>query len=477
MSVSLKGGMTKAKAMAYTEDLILRARARINYKLDDKEAWQLAIEICEQFEALKAERGAEGLSESEKLFLVAQGGGPDARWWLRRMMGKTFSLEDEGKVAQWVERVRGQKLRVELVQSMMTIDDPEALMGLARASPTVVQPSKPVRSVRAAAGRTPRHSELTEQYFAAKKRSKNYKRALEQFREQCGDLEVHEYDSDHCWKYRNWLNDTLDEKKGERLAGQTKNHKLSAARSLFDFAVERRYRNDNPMRDVKVYSKKENVKKKRRLYKKEEMAALFVEGRREGEWKFWTPLLAIYAGVRITEGIQLRPQDISDDFGVWHIIIQPGRGQVVKGDKARVVPIHKELVRLGFLELHEQAVRENREWLFTDVPLVEKPGPEYNAPAMKTIMVPSQNAATQWFGRYSDACGVTDLNLDFHALRGTFITYGNQQGKDLSLRMELAGHSKGSGVHQMYIYDGAPLTKLKAEIDAITYPIRIPKRQ
>jgi hypothetical protein len=253
MSVSLKGGMTKAKAMAYTEDLILRARARINYKLDDKEAWQLAIEICEQFEALKAERGAEGLSESEKLFLVAQGGGPDARWWLRRMMGKTFSLEDEGKVAQWVERVRGQKLRVELVQSMMTIDDPEALMGLARASPTVVQPSKPVRSVRAAAGRTPRHSELTEQYFAAKKRSKNYKRALEQFREQCGDLEVHEYDSDHCWKYRNWLNDTLDEKKGERLAGQTKNHKLSAARSLFDFAVERRYRNDNPMRDVKVY--------------------------------------------------------------------------------------------------------------------------------------------------------------------------------------------------------------------------------
>jgi site-specific recombinase XerD len=212
-----------------------------------------------------------------------------------------------------------------------------------------------VQSARAAAGKTPLHSEITREYFAAKKRSKNYKRALEQFREQCGDLEVHHYDPDHCWKFRNWLGDTLDEKKGQELAGQTKNHKLTAVRSLFDFAIERRHRNDNPMRDVKVYSKKENVKKKRRLYTKEEMTALFVDGQRKAEWQYWAPLLGIYAGVRITEGIQLRPEDVSDQFGVWHIVIRPGRGQFVKGNKARVVPIHKELVRLGFLELAKRA--------------------------------------------------------------------------------------------------------------------------
>jgi integrase len=92
------------------------------------------------------------------------------------------------------------------------------------------------------------------------------------------------------------------------------------------------------------------------------------------------------------------------------------------------------------------------------------------------IAVPSTNSATQWFGRYCNHCGVTDPNVDFHALRATFITYGSQQGQDLSFRMEIAGHSKGTGVHQRYIYDGTPLTKLKAEVDSINYPIRIPRR-
>jgi hypothetical protein len=64
-----------------------------------------------------------------------------------------------------------------------------------------------------------------------------------------------------------------------------------------------------------------------------------------------------------------------------------------------VVPIHKELIRLGLIDLHKRAIEEQRVWLLKDVPLVKKPGKEYNAPDVETIMVPSQNSATQWFGR------------------------------------------------------------------------------
>jgi integrase len=471
--VPLRDGMTRAKAMVYTEDLIGRAKARVNYKLTDADAWELATTICDQHEAFAA-TPRDQWTLGEELDLFIPGKGPDARGWLRRM-GRSLSVEDQGRVAQWVERVRGQRFRAGLAASLMDQDDPEALIGRSRAD-RAKSPARSVKSVRAALGKAPLHSEITREYFAAKKRSKNYKRALEQFREQCGDLEVHEYTPDHCWSYRNWLSDTLDEKKGQKLSGQTKVHKLSAVRSLFEFAIEKRHRNDNPMRDVKTYSKKENIKKRRRLYSPDELRALFVDSEREGEWKYWSPLLALFAAVRITESIQLRPHDVSNNFGIWHIIIQPGRGQNVKGDKVRVVPIHRELVRLGFVELAKRAVKEKREWLFGDVPLVKKPGAEYNAPDLETIMVPSQNAATQWFGRYSDACGVTDSNVDFHALRGAFTTYGAQQGKDLSLRMNLVGHSKGSDVHNRYLYEGPPLKRLKTEVDAITYPIRIPKR-
>lgn len=473
--VPLRDGMTLAKAAAYSEELIQRARKMVNYRVTEADAYEFAIEICNRHEALRAERGDEGLTEFEKLQFVSPHLGPCAHGWLKAM-GRTFSFEDQRLIAQWVYRVFSQRSRLACMQGIMAADDPEALAGLPKVEVRSQTPSQLVRSVRIIAGKTPLHSEITQEYFAAKKRSKNYKRALEQFREQCGDLEIHEYTPDHCWSYRNWLSDTLDEKKGEKLSGQTKVHKLSAVRSLFEFAIEKRHRNDNPMREVKTYSKKENIKKRRRLYSPNELRALFVDGEREGEWKYWSPLLGIYSGVRITESIQLRPRDVSDTFGIWHIIIQPGRGQNVKGDKARVVPIHRELVRLGFIKLANRAVKEKREWLFADVPLVAKPGIEYNAPDEDTIMVPSQNAATQWFGRYSDACGVTDPNVDFHALRGAFTTYGSQQGRDLSLRMELVGHSKGSGVHNRYIYEGPPLEKLKAEVDAIKYPIHIPSR-
>ena len=101
-----------------------------------------------------------------------------------------------------------------------------------------------------------------------------YRRALAQFREVCGDKDVATYTIDDCWTFRNWLSDTKDEKRGQPLAGQTKNNKLSAVSTLFWFAIERRHRNDNPMRDVKYYSKTDNRKKHRRLYTEDELATI-----------------------------------------------------------------------------------------------------------------------------------------------------------------------------------------------------------
>jgi integrase len=392
-------------------------------------------------------------------------------------MGQRLSFEDETKVAHWVERVRSQRLRLDLIAELVALDDPGALHGEPVAdTSTKTTKSIHVQSIRIAAGKAPLHSELTREFLGMKERSLGYRRALAQFREICGDKDVAVYTVDDCWTFRNWLSETKDEKKRQPLSGQTKNNKLSAVSSLFWFSIERRYRNENPMRHVKYYSKHENRKKRRRLYTGDELARLFVTGKRRKEWQYWAPLLGLYAGLRLREALQLRPLDVSDNFGIWHLIVQPGRGQRVKSGQARLVPLHSELVRLGVIDLYQEAVNERRGWLFADVPLTNKPGREFKAPDVDWIAVPSTNSATQWFGRYCNQCGVTDPDVDFHALRATFITYGSQQGQDLSLRMEIAGHSKGLGVHQRYIYDGAPLTKLKAEIDSINYPIRVPQR-
>ncbi len=471
--VPLRDGMTEAKAVAFTEHLIARARHRVSYRLSDADAWKIATAICEEF----AKCDPSTWCLEDQLTLIVGGRYPNVREWLKRA-GRTFSVEDTAKIVQWWERVSAQRARVASVQDLVKADDPEALQGLpVREEPRSPQhtPAKLIASVRAAAGRKPLLSEFTREFFEAKRRSFNYRSALRQFITICGDKDVHLYTPDDCWRFRNWLDtEARDEKKGEPLAGQTKVHKLGAARTLFDFAIERRHRNDNPMANVKTFSKTENIKKYRRLYTEGELKALFVDAQPDTEWQRWLPRLALYAGMRLREVIQLRPHDVTDDFGVWHIVIRPGRGQRVKGNKTRPVPIHKELIRLGFVKLAQQAQREQREWLFKDVPLVAARGKDFNVPDVETVMVPSQNAATQWFGRYSSERRVTDPNVDLHALRGAFTTYLSQQGKDLSLRMEIVGHSKGSAVHNRYIYEGSSLKDLKGEINRIKYPITIP---
>jgi integrase len=470
--VPLRNGMTAAKAAVYSEFIISRARQLGNFRLTEADAWELASSICYAHDALCRQ----DVSYYEELRLAILQRRPDAREWLRRL-GQQLSFEDEAKVVRWVERVHSQRQRLNLVGELVALDDPGALRGEPVAQPsTKTMHFSQVESARLAAGKSPLHSDLTRQFLGLNGHAFHYRRALAQFREICGDGDIATYTVDDCWSFRNWLTETKDEKKGEPLSGQTKNNKLSAVSSLFWFAIERRYRNDNPMRDVKYYPKNENPKKRRRLYTEDELARLFVAGKRRKEWQYWIPLLGLFAGLRIREAVQLRPPDISNSFGTWHLIIQPGRGQRVKGDQARLVPLHSELLRLGFVDLYQQAVNEDRDWLFPDVPLVKKLGRAFNAADVDWIAVPSTNAATQWFGRYCNQCGVVDPNVDFHALRATFITYGSQQGQDLARRMEIAGHSKGSCVHQKYIYDGTPLAKLKAEVDSISYPIRIPRR-
>jgi integrase len=470
MYVPLRNGMTTARAAAHSEVMIGRARDVGNIHLTEADAWNLASSICYAHDALC--KHDVGYYEELRQAIVRRR--PDVREWLCRL-GQQLSLEDEAKVVQWVERVHCQRQRLNLVAELVALDDPGALRGepLAQPSPKTMH-FKQVESVRLTAGKTPLHSDLTRQFLDLNAHTRHFRRALEQFREICGDRDVANYTVDDCWSFRNWLAVTKDEKKGEALSGQTKNNKLSSVSALFWFAIERRYRNDNPMRNVKYYPKNENPKKRRRLYTEDELARLFVAGKRRKEWQYWLPLLALFAGLRIREAVQLRPLDISNSFGVWHLIIQPGRGQRVKGGQARLVPLHSELLRLGFLDLYQQAMNESRDWLFPDIPLVKKLGRVFNAFDVDWIAVPSTNAPTQWFARYCSWCGVDDPNVDFHALRATFITYGSQQGQDLSFRMEIAGHSKG--IHQKYIYDGTPLAKLKEEVDSISYPIRIPRR-
>lgn len=68
---------------------------------------------------------------------------------------------------------------------------------------------------------------------------------------------------------------------------------------------------------------------------------------------YWIPLLGLYTGARVGELAQLRVQDVEvgKDGGAFIRISNEAEGARVKTDAGqRRVPVHSELVRLGFLE-------------------------------------------------------------------------------------------------------------------------------
>ena len=192
--------------------------------------------------------------------------------------------------------------------------------------------------------------------------------------------------------------------------------------------------------------------------------------------KFWLPLLALYHGARLEEFSDLYGRDIGWDHNIWFIRIREaearqrhertpdGRrveGRRLKNDNAsRVVPLHPELVRLGFPE-YVAAVAPNPDMpLFPDIPPQgkdSKRGPRI----------------TRWFVEYRKAIGIFRPGVGMHAFRhsaNTRLRDAMQTKQHERIINYLLGHSGGGGEGEER-YDKGPGLKLAAETLALLrYP-------
>jgi integrase len=73
--------------------------------------------------------------------------------------------------------------------------------------------------------------------------------------------------------------------------------------------------------------------------------------------KRWIPLLCAFTGARVTEMAQLRKEDVRQDGDRWIIRITPEAGSVKTGEY-RDVPLHGQIVALGFIDFLKAAKSE-----------------------------------------------------------------------------------------------------------------------
>lgn len=186
-----------------------------------------------------------------------------------------------------------------------------------------------------------------------------------------------------------------------------------------------------------------------------------------GEAAYWLPLLGIFSGARLSELASLAVSDVVTDeqtsIAYLRIAEDEQRGRKLKTvSSRRAVPLHPELVKLGFLSMVVQ-------------PRLSEAG---KAAQLFPELVPGPKGQygdhwSKWFGRYIRQIGIANKASVFHSFRHGFKDALRAAGVGEDINDALTGHA-GGGVGRSYgakdIIRRFGLPRLAETVAKVEYP-------
>lgn len=229
------------------------------------------------------------------------------------------------------------------------------------------------------------------------------------------------------------------------LSNTTINKFLGKLSNLFDY-IHAHYEHSNIFDGLKIKRAKQETT--RTAYTKQEAQELikFANKQQQQHHKFMV-LLGLYTGCRANELAQLYTSDILRVDNVWSILIQATKAdQKLKTKNAsRIVPVHSELIKQGFIEFVKSRGKECR--LF----------PEFKYSAIDGC----SKAFVQWFIQHKPVAKT------YHEIRHSFATQLRAHDVSLNVAAQLLGH--GTGTISFDRYGSTAQTQIHILKEAIEY--------
>ncbi|MFC5078483.1 Phage integrase family protein [Vibrio thalassae] len=196
--------------------------------------------------------------------------------------------------------------------------------------------------------------------------------------------------------------------------------------SFMEFGVKMSQVNQNVF--SKLMTKREVVSNRRHSFDDDHLNLIYnmdeyLEHRYLHPYYYWVPLMLRFTGTRLNEVCGLFATDIVHIDSIPCIVINEGmEGQRIKNNNSvRLIPIHSELIRLGFMDFVESRCGGR---LFPELPLVNG--------------YYSHNAS-KWFARRRSQLGL-GKGLDCYSFRHRFITELRENDTSFPTIMSIAGH-------------------------------------
>lgn len=158
------------------------------------------------------------------------------------------------------------------------------------------------------------------------------------------------------------------EKEGRKiLSFLTQRVYLDIFRDILKVAVRKKFINNNPALDINPLIKETVAPSDKRFPWSGDQLKGFFHGKfyvscaintenpyvkPDRAWRFWLPLIMLFSGSRPNEVAQLNVDDLKrTKLGTWYLDHVSGDGKKLKNKSShRRVPLHEELIRLGFIE-------------------------------------------------------------------------------------------------------------------------------
>jgi len=282
-------------------------------------------------------------------------------------------------------------------------------------------------------------------------------------------------------KQRKYDGKTIEEviamKPIDTLSDTTVSNYLVRVSSFFAWAYRAGYVSRNPADGIK-FSKKKMLRpdELRKAYSSDDLQRLVesyvnLPAEEKAKFKrspdrFWIPLIALYSGMRLNEICQLHVEDVLKDSetDIWYFnveVSEDGSKTIKTAAARRMIPVHEDLIKIGFIEYYKTIVAGNKPRLWMGL--------------TKSVRGYHRNFV-YWFLGHMSIKGflrtyvTTDEKLNFHSFRHTFINALKQKMADKLVLAEIAGHSSNSETFGRY---GKPY-ELKAKMAVmkqLQYPL------